>query len=56
MASTIRQSIYVVEAIAYNQSIFEYKPKSNIGKDYTAFCKEVIKRIGLTKPRKKRGE
>lgn len=56
MASTIRQSIYMVEALACNQSIFEYKPKSNIGKDYEAFCKEVIKRIGITKPRKRKGE
>ena len=56
MVSTIRQSVTMIEAIACNQSIFEYKPKSNVGKDYEAFCKEVIKRIGITKPRRKRVE
>lgn len=55
MASTIRQSVTMIEAIACNQSIFEYKPKSNVGRDYEAFCKEVMKRIGITKQRKKRG-
>lgn len=56
MTSTIRQGIAMVEAIAWHKTIFEYKPKSNIGKDYTEFCKEVMKRTGLQKPRKKKGE
>ena len=56
MFSVIRQGIAMVEAIAWNKTIFEYKPKSNIGKDYTEFCKEVMKRTGIQKPRKKRGE
>ena len=56
MTSTIRQGIAMVEAIAWHKTIFEYKPKSNVGKDYEAFCKEVIKRIGITKQRRKRVE
>lgn len=55
MTSVIRQGIAMVEAIALHKTIFEYKPKSNIGKDYTDFCKEVMKRTGIQKPRKKRG-
>lgn len=56
MTSIIRQGIAMVEAIAMNQTIFEYKPKSNVGKDYTDFCKEVMLRTGISKPRKKRGD
>lgn len=56
MTSVIRQGIAMVEAIALHKTIFEYKSKSNIGKDYTDFCKEVMKRTGIQKPRKKKGE
>lgn len=58
MNSVIRQGIAIVEATALHKSIFEYKPKSNTGKDYLEFCKEVLKRTGLQKPRKtkKKGE
>lgn len=54
MATTIRQSIKAVESVAFNKTIFEYLPKSNLAKDYTAFCKEVMKRTGILKPRKKK--
>lgn len=54
MTSTIRQSVSMIEAFAYNKSIFEYKPKTNVGKDYKELCKEIMKRIGIQKPRKKR--
>lgn len=56
MTSIIRQGIAMVEAIAWHKTIFEYKPKSNIGKDYKDFCKEVILRTGIQKPRRKKEE
>lgn len=45
--TTIRSSVYVAEAPAQGESLFEYSPKSNPAIDYRNFIDEIAPKIGL---------
>lgn len=45
--TTVRENIALMEAQMSNQSIYDYNPESNGAKDFGAFTKEVIQRMGL---------
>jgi len=45
----IRQDISVMESTAFNQSVFEYSPKSRGAQDYGKFAKEIIHKYGRKK-------